>query len=226
MNHKPDLRQIQHVNVIPVIELQPSYMFDSVDQGPTTREGLQALCREVLRPKRIAAVNFLPGTDLLVPVASLRNHLEDLAEIFSYDIHAPSETELSGGYAFVENGVYVFGVEESSTIFDTLEWERSVEQLAKNLHAEIKHACNYPFDLCLQDNQVILRNKRNDVKYAVPFKEYRSEIRKATEQLKEFALAFVPVYASNLNVPDPYEAARWNFRHHQEWFEEQSVFVK
>jgi hypothetical protein len=225
MNHKPNLRQIQRVNVIPVIELQPLYMFDGVDQGPPTREGLQALCREVLRPKKIASINFLSGTDLLVPVASLLDHLEDLAEIFSYDVHAPAETELSGGYAFVENGVYVFGVEESSTIYDTIEWEQSIEQLAKNLHAEIRHACNYPFDVWLQDNQVILCNKRNDVKYAVPLREYRSEIRKAAEQLKEFALAFVPIYASKLNVPDPYEAAMWNFRRHQEWFEEQGVLV-
>jgi hypothetical protein len=41
--------------------------------------------------------------------------------------------------------------------------------------------------------------------------------------VEEFAQAFVPIYGSKLNVPDPFEAATWNFRHHQEWFEEQSI---
>jgi hypothetical protein len=133
---------------------------------------------------------------------------------------------LGGGYAFIENGVYVFGVEESSTISDAIEWELSVEQLTQKMRAEIRHACNYPFEAWLKNEQVVLRNKRDDVQYILPFKDYRSEIRKATEQLKAFALAFVPIYAAKLNVPDPYEAARWNFRQHQDWFEEQGVLVE
>ncbi|MCI0695338.1 hypothetical protein L0337_25430 [candidate division KSB1 bacterium] len=225
MSNTSNLKQIKAVKVIPVIELQPLYMFDGVDKWPPTREELQALCREMLRPKKIASVNFLPGADLLVPVGSLFDHLDDLAEIFSYDVHAPTETELSGGYAFVENGVYVFGVEESSTISDAIEWELSVEQLTQNMRAEIRHACNYPFEAWLKNDQVVLWNKRDDVQYAVPFKDYRTEIRKATQQLKEFALAFVPIYAAKLNVPDPYEAAMWNFSKHRDWFEEQGVLV-
>jgi hypothetical protein len=200
-------------------------MFDGVEKGPQTREGIQNLFRQVVSHQKIGSVNFLPGTDLLVPVRSLFDHLDDLAEIFSYDVHTPVDTELGGGYAFIENGVYVFGVEESSTISDAIEWELSIEQLTQNMRAEIRHACNYPFEAWLRNDQVVLMNKRDDVQYILPFKEYRSEIRKATEQLKAFAQDFVPVYAAKLNVPDPYEAAMWNFRQHREWFEEHNVVI-
>jgi len=218
-------RQLKNFEITPVVELQPSYMFDGVDQGPTTREEIQALFRSVVRPQKIASIDFLPGTDLLVPVCSLANHLEDLAEIFSYEVHAPSETEISGGFAFIENGLYVFGVEADSTFWDTKAWEQSIEPLMQNRHALIRHSWDHPFEAWLENDHVVFWDNRRDIQYTASFKAYRSEIKKAAEQLKEFALAFVPIYASKLNVPDPYEAALWNFRQHQEWFEEQSVLA-
>jgi hypothetical protein len=221
----PKLRRIKNGKIIPVLRMEPLYMFDGVDKGPETREGIQNLFREVVSPKPIASINFLPGTDLLVPVSSFMCHLEDLADIFSYDIHAPTDTELSGGYAFVENGVYVFGVEDESTILDTIEWELSIEQLIKSGRTLIRYSWDNPFDAWLENEQVLLWNKRKNLQYAVPFKDYQLEIRKATEELKKFAHAFVPIYASKLNVPDPYEAAIWNFSNRRYWFEEQSVAV-
>ncbi len=219
-------RQLYNAAIVPVLKLEPVYMFDDVDKGPETREGLQALFREIASHQKIASVNFLPGTDLLVPVRSLFDHLDDLAEIFSYDVHTPVDTELGGGYAFIENGVYLFGVEDGATISDAIEWELSIEQLNRNKHAVIRHSCNYPFEACIKDEQVVLWNKRDAVQYAMPFKDYRSEIRKAIEELKAFALAFVPIYAAKLNIPDPYEAAMWNFNKHHHWFEEQGVLVQ
>jgi len=221
----PKFCQLKTATVLPVLRVEPLYMFDDVDKGPRTREGIQNLFRQVVSPQKVASVNFLPETDLLVPIHSLLDHLDDLAEIFSYDVHAPTETELSGGYAFVENDVYVFGVEDGATISDTIEWELSIEQLSKNQHVEIRHSCNYPFEAWRRDEQVVLWNKRDAVQYAMPFKDYRAEIRKATQALKEFAKAFVPIYAAKLNVPDPYEAAMWNFSKHRPWFEEQGVLV-
>jgi hypothetical protein len=219
-------RQLKSATALPVLKLEPLYMFDGVDKGPPTREGIQNLFRQVVSHQKIASVNFLPGTDLLVPVCSLLEYLDDLAEIFSYDVRVPADTELSGGYAFVENGIYVFGAEGGATISDTIEWELSIEQLSKNQHAEIRHSCNYPFEAWLENEQVVLWEKRKNIKYAMPFKDYRIEIRKATEELRKFALAFVPIYAAKLNVPDPYEAAMWNFSKHREWFEEHSVAIE
>jgi hypothetical protein len=219
----PKFHQVKSATVMPVVKLEPLYMFDGVDKGPRTREEIQNLFREVVRPKGIASVKFLPGTELLVPVSSLMGYLDDLAEIFSYDVQVPVDTDVSGGYAFVEDGVYVFGVEDGATIADTIEWENSIEKLVENRRTQIRHSCNYPFEAWLENERVVLWNKRKDFQYSMLFQDYRSEVRKATEELKEFALAFVPIYALKLNVPDPYEAAMWNFSRHQEWFAEHSI---
>jgi hypothetical protein len=41
-------RQLKIATVLPVVKLEPLYMFDGVDKGPPTREGIQNLFRQVV----------------------------------------------------------------------------------------------------------------------------------------------------------------------------------
>jgi hypothetical protein len=131
--------------------------------------------------------------------------------------------ERAGGYAFLENGVYVFGVEDDSTLYDTLQWDEAPELLRKHGEARIYHACDHFIQARKEGEIVILRHERSGNEYLMNYQLFNNEIRKASNQLQEFAVAFTPIYAKYLAIKNAYDAAYENFKNRPHWFAQQEA---
>ena len=151
-------------------------------------------------------------------------YLDTVAQMMSYDVIAVGEAELEGGYAFIEDGFYLFGVEGGSTLYDTLQWDEAPRLLIKDGNATIHHACDHFIHARLVGESVLLKYERSKAEYELKLELFNNEIKKANNQLREFAVRFTPVYAKYLSVNNPslenaYLAAMYsNFSNRPNWF--------
>ena len=67
-------------------------------------------------------VQFIAGSYLLLATRDLNGIADDVANLRSVGVSNIGEAELAGGYAFLNEGIYVFGVEDYSTLYDTVRW--------------------------------------------------------------------------------------------------------
>jgi len=211
-------RSLLNLVIVPALRIEPAGMFEEGEPIPDEAKSLQRLFRKATRGTPFANVEFILGSELLLPIASLMSFLHTVAQICSHEVTTIGGAELAGGYAFPENGVYVFGVEDDSTLYDTSQWDDAPELLRKYGEARIRHACDH-FILARQEGETVsLRQEKSGDEYLMNFKRFNEAIQKASSQLQEFAVAFTPIYAQYLAIENANDAAFENFRNRPHWF--------
>jgi len=212
------MRSFISTTIVPALRIEPAGTFEDGEPVPDDAKSLQRLFRKATSGTPLTNVEFILGSELLLPIASLMPFLHTVAQICSHEVTTMGGAELAGGYAFLENGVYVFGVEDDSTLYDTLQWDDAPELLRKYGEAGIRHACDH-FILARKEGEVvILRHERSGGEYLMNFKRFTDAIQKAGSQLQEFAVAFTPIYARHLAIENAYDAALENFKNRPHWF--------
>jgi hypothetical protein len=204
--------------IVPVLKIEPPGMFEEGVPIPEDPKSLQRLFRKATNGTPLANIEFIPGSELLLPISSVMPFLDTVAQICSHEVTSMGGAELAGGYAFLENGVYVFGVEDDSTLYDTLQWDDAPELLRKYGEARIYHACDHFIQARKEGETAILRHERPKAEYVMNFRLFIAEIQRASSQLQEFAVAFTPIYAEYLAMENAYEAAYENFKNRPHWF--------
>jgi hypothetical protein len=168
-------------------------------------------------------LDFIPGSELLLPITDLMPYLDVVAEMISHDVTNMGDAELAGGYAFLEKDYYLFGVEDDSTLYDTAKWDEAPNLLRRDRVATIYHACDHFIHLRLINELVELRHERSGSEYAMRFTLFCDLIQKASNQLRDFAVNFTSIYAKYLSINNPslkdaYSAAFENFSNRPQWF--------
>jgi len=204
--------------IVPVLRIEPSGMFEEGTPIPDDPKSLQRLFRKATSGTPLAKLEFIPGSELLLPISSLMPFLDTVAQICSHEVTSIGGAELAGGYAFLEGGNYLFGVEDDSTLYDTFKWDEAPEHLRKYGEAKIHHACDHAIHARRERDMVVLQHERSQAEYMMPFKLFEDAIQKASRQLQEFAVAFTPIYAEYLAMDNAYEAAFENFKNRSQWF--------
>lgn len=213
---------LMHPSIVPVMMLEPPGMFDKTSRVPSEPEALQRLFRQATKGTGLSDIAFVPGSELLLPVVHLLPHLDEVALICSHEVATIGDAELAGGYAFLDSGFYVFGVEDDSTLYNTAHWDTVPQELSEQGHAVIYHACDQFMDVRLESDFVLLAHSRTKREYRIAFEEFKTLLFQASRQLCEFARKFAPVYerqlAEHLPPAKAREAAYDNFRGWPQWF--------
>src|SRR5262245_47725500 len=98
------------LRIEPALRIEPPGMFDDDKPVPADPELVQALFRQAVRESRLAEVPFIPGSDILLPIRDLLPAADDVARMLSVGVSTIGEAELLGGYAFLSEHLYQFGV--------------------------------------------------------------------------------------------------------------------
>lgn len=212
------MRSLVSTTIVPALRIEPAGMFEEGAPIPDDAKSLQRLFRKATSGTPFDNVEFIPGSELLLPIAGLMPFLHTVAQVCSHEVTTMGGAELAGGYAFLENGVYVFGVEDDSTLYDTAQWDDTPELLRKYGEARIRHACDHFILARKEGEMVVLRHERSGGEYLMNFKRFDDAIQKAGSQLQAFAVAFTPIYAQHLAIENAYDAALENFRNRPHWF--------
>jgi hypothetical protein len=216
------ITSLTNLRIEPALRIEPSGMFDDNSTVPEDITTVQALFRRAVKGSRLEQVRFIPGSDILIATREALPLVEELARILSFNVSTMGEAELLGGYAFLNEDVYTFGVEDDSSLFDTAQWDEVPEHLVKEGKATIRHACDQFIAAQLEKDTVILTHERSAKQYLANFAAFRAQIVHASNELRAFAISFAPAYARHLSgylPPDIASAAAYsNFKNRPGWF--------
>jgi hypothetical protein len=215
------ITSLADLRIEPVLRIEPPGMFDDNSPVPEDPAVVQALFRKAVKGSPLAQVRFIPGSDILFATRDALTFVEDVARILSVGVSTIGEAELLGGYAFLNEGVYRFGVEDDSTLYDTAQWDEAPEQLVKDGKARIRHACDHFIAAQLEKDTLVLTHERSARQYLTSFAGFRDQIAHASQKLERFAVAFAPRYAKHLSqylAPERARAAAYsNFKNRPSW---------
>ncbi len=218
MAQMKDPKFLEKPSVVPVLRFEPPGMFPPGRPLPQDPRELQALFRKAVEGNPLSGVEFVPGSELLIALSSLTQCLDAVAEVCGSGVTTFGGAELLGGYAYLDDGYYLFGVEDDSALSDTRNWEMALEQLEKTKKATIYHACDNFFSARLDGKRIVLTHERSGSQYAVEYRTFQKEVRRASDELREFARKFTPIFARHLSMDRAYEAAYENFKNRPHWF--------
>jgi hypothetical protein len=222
------LTLLSRLRIEPVLVLEAPGMFDDGAPYPADRSEVQARFRRAVAGTGLAKVPFVPGSDLLLRARDLVSVVGDLARLRATDVSTIGEAELAGGYAFTNlagDGTepeYVFGVEDDSTLLDTASWSGAVDELVAKGKTRVRHACDHFIAGKLEDEMLVLTHERSTRQYLMKFDRFKDCIARADEELRTFAVAFVPEYerelARSLPPDKAHLAALDSFSNRPGWF--------
>jgi hypothetical protein len=215
------ITSLADLRIEPALRIEPPGLFDDNSPVPEDPVVVQTLFRNAVKGSPLAQVRFIPGSDILLATRDVLPFVEDVARILSVGVSNIGEAELLGGYAFLNEEVYRFGVEDDSTLYDTVQWDEAPDQLVKAGKARIRHACDHFIAAQLERDMLVLTHERSANQYLTSFAAFRAQIAHASDELKRFAVAFAPLYARHLSQYLPPEKARAaaysNFKNRPSW---------
>lgn len=211
---------LRNSHVTPALNLEPQGMFRGADIQSLGVPEIRDLFRRAA-PGGLAQVPFIDGSEKLIAVPDLMPHLRDVVRVVTRDGMKSSNIDFFGGYAFLESGRYVFGVEEDSTLEDAVQWEVSIPTIDAHGAATIAHSYDRSIDAELNKSNGVLtlRHSRTGNIYQLEYPAYVQEVRRANELLRRFAIAIVPEIENQISVGDRKKQALESFKAHPEWFE-------
>lgn len=216
------ITKIDDLRIEPVLMLEPPGMFDDNSPYPKGRKVVQDLFRRSVAGTALANLRFVEGSDLLLSTRDLLPLVDSLAKVRSQGVSSIGDAELAGGYAFMNGADYAFGVEDDSTLFDTVRWDESVNELLKDGSTRVRHACDQFVEAKLVKETVALTHERSKRQYLVSFERFQTCIASASDELHKFAIAFVPAYEKELTLNMPpaqaHRAAYDSFKNRPHWF--------
>jgi hypothetical protein len=208
--------------IVPAIILELPGMYEQGRPVPDDPREVQELFRAAAHGSPLAGVPFIPHSDLLLPIPLLLPHVGYLAEVCSRGVDDVGSAELAGGYAFLNSGEYLFGVEDDSTLHDTARWEEAARTVAEGGRARVRHACDQFISIVPADDRIVLVHERTAQTYSLGVEAFQAGIAEASQQLREFAHRFVPLYERSLARTMPPDrahlAAYDNFSNRSGWF--------
>ncbi len=209
-------------DIVPTMRIELPGMYEPGRAVPGDPEEVRKLFRAAARGGPLAQVAFLPGSELLLPIQMLLPHVEYVAEVCSRGVDDIGSAELAGGYAFLNRGEYVFGVEDDSTLSDTADWDKAARTIAAGGRARVRHACDQVISISQAGNRVVLLHERTAKAYAMDGQRFQRLIVGASRLLREFAQRFLPLYerslARTMTADRAHLAAYDNFRNRSDWF--------
>jgi len=218
-----DAKRIKRLTVVPALREEPPAMFEEGVAIPDERSALQQLFKSAVAGTAIAHLDFIPGSEVLLSLEDLMGCLEDVAQMVSPDVSSyGAGGELEGGYAFLDEGIYLFGAEPGSNIRGTICWDEMLEDLSREGRATNYYAGESSVEAEVRGDQVILNLPRSELKFIVTLQTLRQEIQRADNRLKDFATEFTPIHGKylsqkNPSLKDPKRVAEMNFSNRPNW---------